>query len=567
MSWVRDLVKPKARLWEELYRNRWQYDRVVRSTHGVNCTGGCSWMVYVKEGIIVWEMQATDYPLLDANLPQYEPRGCQRGISFSWYIYSPLRIKYPYIRGALLDLWRSARREHADPLAAWETVVADEKGRRSYQEARGKGGFRRIDWEEALEIVAAANLSTIKRYGSDRVVGFSPIPAMSMCSYAAGSRYLSLLGGVILSFYDWYADLPPASPETWGEKTDVAESADWYNSKLIVVMGSNLNMTRTPDVHFVAEARGNGSRLVVLSPDFSQVAKFADWWLPVTAGHDGAFWLAVDHVILQEFYANRQVPYFTGYLKRYADAPFLVELEKREDGYVPGRFVRAASLSRYHNVEKGEWKFVVFDEQSDEPRMPRGSVGFRWQDQEGEWNLEMKDGLDDTEIAPLLTLLECSNDILQVGFADYDGGKTVKRGVPVRYLETERGRVPATTVFDLLMARCGVGRGLAGDYPIGYDDADAPYTPAWQERYTGVGGETVIRFAREWGETAARTGGKCTIIVGSGTNHWYHSNLTYRTGIMALILCGCVGVNGGGLNHYTGQEKVQPEASWATLCS
>jgi nitrate reductase alpha subunit len=565
MSWVRDLVKPKARLWEELYRNRWQYDRVVRSTHGVNCTGGCSWMVYVKEGIIVWEMQATDYPLLDANLPQYEPRGCQRGISFSWYIYSPLRIKYPYIRGALLDLWRSARREHADPLAAWETVVADEKGRRSYQEARGKGGFRRIDWEEALEIVAAANLSTIKRYGSDRVVGFSPIPAMSMCSYAAGSRYLSLLGGVILSFYDWYADLPPASPETWGEKTDVAESADWYNSKLIVVMGSNLNMTRTPDVHFVAEARGNGSRLVVLSPDFSQVAKFADWWLPVTAGHDGAFWLAVDHVILQEFYANRQVPYFTGYLKRYADAPFLVELEKREDGYVPGRFVRAASLSRYHNVEKGEWKFVVFDEQSDEPRMPRGSVGFRWQDQEGEWNLEMKDGLDDTEIAPLLTLLECSNDILQVGFADYDGGKTVKRGVPVRYLETERGRVPATTVFDLLMARCGVGRGLAGDYPIGYDDADAPYTPAWQERYTGVGGETVIRFAREWGETAARTGGKCTIIVGSGTNHWYHSNLTYRTGIMALILCGCVGVNGGGLNHYTGQEKVQPEASWATL--
>jgi nitrate reductase alpha subunit len=565
MSWIKDLVKPEARLWEEFYRNRWQYERVVRSTHGVNCTGGCSWMVYVKEGIIVWEMQATDYPLLDANLPQYEPRGCQRGISFSWYIYSPLRIKYPYIRGALLDLWRRARRENADPLAAWEAVVADETGRRSYQEARGKGGFRRVGWDEALEIVAAANLSTAKKYGSDRVVGFSPIPAMSMCSYAAGSRYLSLLGGVILSFYDWYADLPPASPETWGEKTDVAESADWYNSKLIVVMGSNLNMTRTPDVHFVAEARGNGSRLVVLSPDFSQVARYADWWLPVTAGHDGAFWLAVDHVILQEFYANRQVPYFTDYLKRYADAPFLVELEKSEDGYVPGRFVRAASLPRYSNVEKGEWKFLVLDEQSDEPRMPRGSVGFRWQEREGEWNLEMKDGLDDTKITPLLTLLECSNDILQVSFADYDGGKTAKRGVPVRYLETERGRVPATTVFDLLMARCGVGRGLDGDYPVDYDDEEASYTPAWQERYTGVGRETVVRFAREWGETAARTGGKCTIIVGSGTNHWYHSNLTYRTGIMALILCGCVGVNGGGLNHYTGQEKVQPEASWTTL--
>ena len=46
---------------------------------------------------------------------------------------------------------------------------------------------------------------------------------MSMVSYAAGSRYLSLLGGVCMSFYDWYCDLPPASPQTWGEQTDVPE--------------------------------------------------------------------------------------------------------------------------------------------------------------------------------------------------------------------------------------------------------------------------------------------------------------------------------------------------------
>ena len=47
---------------------------------------------------------------------------------------------------------------------------------------------------------------------------------MSMVSYAAGSRYLSLIGGVCLSFYDWYCDLPPASPMVWGEQTDVPES-------------------------------------------------------------------------------------------------------------------------------------------------------------------------------------------------------------------------------------------------------------------------------------------------------------------------------------------------------
>lgn len=65
MSWIQDLINPKGRLWEEFYRNRWQYDNIVRSTHGVNCTGGCSWNVFVKDGIITWEMQATDYPLLE----------------------------------------------------------------------------------------------------------------------------------------------------------------------------------------------------------------------------------------------------------------------------------------------------------------------------------------------------------------------------------------------------------------------------------------------------------------------------------------------------------------------
>jgi len=58
----------------------------------------------------------------------------------------------------------------------------------------------RVGWEEATEIVAAANAYTAKAHGPDRIFGFSPIPAMSMVSYAAGSRYLSLIGGVCMSF-------------------------------------------------------------------------------------------------------------------------------------------------------------------------------------------------------------------------------------------------------------------------------------------------------------------------------------------------------------------------------
>jgi nitrate reductase / nitrite oxidoreductase, alpha subunit len=565
MSWIDDIANPQARQWEEFYRNRWQHDRVVRSTHGVNCTGGCSWMVYVKDGIVTWELQATDYPRLEAGLPPYEPRGCQRGISFSWYLYSPIRVKYPYLRGTLMDLWRDAKARHSDPVAAWAAVVEDPEQRKSYQQARGKGGFRRSSWDEVLEIIAASTVYTIKKYGPDRIAGFSPIPAMSMLSYAAGSRFLQLLGGVSLSFYDWYSDLPPASPEVWGEQTDVAESADWYNAKFIASVGSNMSMTRTPDVHFAAEARHAGTKLVVFSPDFSQVAKYADWWIPIHAGQDGAFWMAVNHVILNEFHYKEPTPYFLDYVKRYTDAPFLVVLDKVGDCYVPGRMLRAEQVSRTREVEHAGWKFLVWDQATNEPRMPQGSLGFRWQKQKGQWNLEAKDGLDGNEINPLLTFLDSNDDLLPVAFAEFAEGKAFQRSLPVRYVETPEGTVTVATIYDILLAQFGVSRGLPGDFPSGYDDADCSYTPAWQERYTGVDRESVIQFAREWANTAARTEGKCAIIIGAGVNHWYHNNLIYRACISGLMLTGCVGRNGGGLNHYVGQEKCAPFAPWSTL--
>ena len=202
------------RKWENAYRSRWAHDRIARSTHGVNCTGSCSWKIYVKNGIITWETQQTDYPRTRPDLPNHEPRGCPRGASYSWYVYSAQRIKYPMMRGALAELWREARKTK-DPIEAWKWIVEDPERSQSYKSQRGLGGFVRSNWDEAYEMVAAANCYTIKKYGPDRIVGFSPIPAMSMISYASGARYLGLIGGVPLSFYDWYCALPPASPQTW----------------------------------------------------------------------------------------------------------------------------------------------------------------------------------------------------------------------------------------------------------------------------------------------------------------------------------------------------------------
>ena len=149
------------RQWEDGYRNRWRFDKVVRSTHGVNCTGGCSWNIHVKSGLVAFETQAIDYPRTRPDLPNHEPRGCQRGASFSWYLYSPHRVKHPMIRGRLLDIYRSEIELGKDPVEAWGAIQADAEKRKSYTSVRGLGGFVRIDWDEITEIIAAANIYTI----------------------------------------------------------------------------------------------------------------------------------------------------------------------------------------------------------------------------------------------------------------------------------------------------------------------------------------------------------------------------------------------------------------------
>ncbi|GAB3060205.1 nitrate reductase subunit alpha [Virgibacillus ainsalahensis] len=551
---------PRPRDWEDIYRRRWQYDKAVRSTHGVNCTGSCSWKIYVKDGIITSETQQTDYPSTGDDFPEYEPRGCPRGASFSWYTYSPIRVKYPYIRGDLYELWKQERAQGHDPVTAWENIVGNPNKREKYVKARGRGGLVRAHWKEVCEIIAASTIYTIKKYGPDRVVGFSPIPAMSMVSYSAGTRFLSLIGGTILSFYDWYADLPPASPQVWGEQTDVPESADWYNSKYFIIWGTNLPQTRTPDAHFMVEARYNGTKVIGVSPDYAEYDKFADMWLPAKAGTDGALAMAMTHVILKEFYVNQETPYFIDYVKRYTDLPFLVTLEENEAEFRSDRFLRTSDMNETHDL--GEWKTMVWDAATNQLEAPNGSQGFRW-DEGNKWNLELEKE-DGTEIDPTLSFIDSADETAMVTFPNFAGKEAgiVKRGVPAKHIKNKDGKImKVTTVYDLMMAHTGVNRNLPGDYPADYNDPKA-YTPAWQESITGVNKNHVIKVAKEFADNAARTNGKSMIAMGGGTNHWFHSDQIYRSILNLILLTGSQGVNGGGWAHYVGQEKVRPQEGW-----
>ncbi len=558
------ILEEKSREWEKMYRERWSHDKVVRTTHGVNCTGSCSWKVFVKNGVITWENQQIDYPSCGRDMPEFEPRGCPRGASFSWYEYSPLRVKFPYVRGKLWKLWKAALSEYGDPVVAWASIVEDEQKAEIYKSARGKGGHVRVNWRDVTQLIAAQIIYTVKKYGPDRIAGFTPIPAMSMISYASGARFISLLGGEMLSFYDWYADLPPASPQIWGEQTDVPESSDWYNAGYIIMWGSNVPLTRTPDAHFMTEVRYKGTKVVSVAPDYAENVKFADNWLAPNPGTDAALAQAMTHVILQEYYEDKQEEMFINYAKQYTDMPFIIQLDKHGEGYKAGRFLRSSDLGM--ETEHAEWKPVVFDQNSKQLVIPNGTMGQRYE--EGvKWNLNLV-GEDGKEIDPALSFKDHESKVMTIQFPyfDNDGNGIFERPIIVKEIENKDGEtIYIATIYDLMTSQYGVRR---LNHPLeasSYEDENSMYSPKWQEKVTGVKSSIVTQVAREFAQNAVDTNGRSMIIMGAGINHWFNSDTIYRSILNLVILCGCQGVNGGGWAHYVGQEKCRPIEGWSTI--
>uniref|UniRef100_UPI002619E7A8 nitrate reductase subunit alpha n=1 Tax=Limnohabitans sp. Rim8 TaxID=1100718 RepID=UPI002619E7A8 len=258
---------------------------------------------------------------------------------------------------------------------------------------------------------------------------------------------------------------------------------------------------------------------------------------------------------------------------------------------VPGRYLRASDFNgKLGQDNNPEWKTVALD-QTDRVVLPNGSIGFRWgaegRSDAGKWNLENKEARGDNEVKLKLSLMEGEGSEYEVGEVafPYFGGidtpnfsankqasavdDVLVRKVPVRRIKLgkagEERYALVATVFDLTAANYGVARGLAGEEAATSYDDDAPYTPAWQEKITGVKRDQVIAVARQFADNADKTRGKSMIIIGAAMNHWYHSDMNYRGIINMLMMCGCIGQSGGGWAHYVGQEKLRPQTGWTAL--
>ncbi|MGW1957183.1 molybdopterin-dependent oxidoreductase [Streptomyces sp. NPDC001920] len=499
-----------------------------------------------------------------------EPAGGREEDALSWSTCSPTRVRHPYVRGVLLELYREAKERLRDPVLAWADIQNDPERRRRYQRARGKAGLVRATWDEAVELVAAAYVHTIGSHGPDRIAGCFPASAMSTVSHAAGARFHALIGAPVLSFHDGYAGLQVASSQVFGDHPDPPEAGDRWDAVYLMMWGCDVPVTRARDARGAAEARYRGQKVLAVAPDHADGARFADEWLHPRPGTDGALALGMGHVVLKEFFVDRETPFFTDYVRRFTDLPFLVTLEERDGSCVPGKFLRASDLGQ--RGESAEWKTVVLDEVSGRAVVPNGSLGFRrTRSGNSRWNLELGDttprlSLYGSEVAAGVQVLLPRFDT-DGGAPGQGCGAVVRRGVPATRLGGVAGPL-VTTVFDLLLAQYGVARpGLPGHWPKSYDDADAPGTPAWQEAHTSVPAATCVRVAREFARTAERSRGRCMILTGADTSRWFHSETIVRACLALLQLTGCQGRSGGGWALCGVREQCAPGPGWATLAS
>lgn len=309
------------RSWEDLYRKEWTWDKVVKCTHSwANCSGGCAFDVYVKHGIVWREEQTATYPRENDRLPDYNPRGCQKGACYSELMYNPGRIKYPLKR------------------------VGD----------RGSGKWQRIPWDQALTEIADQIIDVIYQYGSDTLCHDLGPNYGNGPSTVSKLRFMYFLGGYLHDSWSEIGDLSMGSALTLGMAHAGGSSSDWFNSDYIVMWMFNPVVTRIPEAHYLFEARYNGSTVVSIAPDYNPSSIHADYWINPEIGADAALALGAVHVLIRDRLYDEE------YISWQTDLPFLVREDTR-------RFLRESDLTPGGK----EGNFYAWDQRAHAPvKMP-----------------------------------------------------------------------------------------------------------------------------------------------------------------------------------------------------
>lgn len=317
--------KPVLTSWEDLYRERWTWDHIAKGSHGwLNCRSACNWDLYVKNGIVVREEQAATYVASEAGVPDFNPRGCQKGACYTEVMYGPSRLLSPMKRVG----------------------------------KRGEGKWQKISWDQALDEIAAKLVDIAEVHGSNAVVQDMG-PHFDFGPTTAGrTRFFSLFGASIPDDWAEIGDLNLGATLTFGFPHVGGSSDEWFLSDFLVVWMMNPAVTQMPDAHFLFEAKYNGTTLTVIDPQYSATSVHADHWMPIAPGSDVALAMYTSRYIWENGHMD------TAYVKEQTDLPILVRLDT-------GRFLTERDMQA-----EGRFNALYFwDQKADQLTLAYGSEG------------------------------------------------------------------------------------------------------------------------------------------------------------------------------------------------
>ncbi|MEH6581176.1 MAG: molybdopterin-dependent oxidoreductase [Halioglobus sp.] len=289
VSEVTDLPIPDYDSWQDIYQTQWSWDKIAKGTHLINCwyQAHCAWDVFVKDGLVYREEQTAEYPQTNSDVPDFNPRGCQKGCSFSNRMYDATRVTHPLKRMG----------------------------------ERGEGKWKRVSWDEALTDIADRYIDVTVNEGSDRTI-WDCGPGLDLAtSSAAVFRFSKYTRSVILDMNTEIGDGHRGALETMGKISGERSADDFFYSDLILIWGSNPIYTQIPNAHFYTEARYNGTKIITISPDYNASATKSDLWVPVKPGTDAALAMGIARWLVEHEKIDR------AFMAEQTDMPLLV----RED--------------------------------------------------------------------------------------------------------------------------------------------------------------------------------------------------------------------------------------------
>jgi anaerobic selenocysteine-containing dehydrogenase len=199
---------------------------------------------------------------------------------------------------------------------------------------KGTGRFRRVSWDEALELVAARMRDISAAFGAEAILPVSYGGSNGLLTQdTTDATFFRRLGASRLLRTVCAAPTGAANQGLYGKMASVSYQ-DYPEARLIVVWGVNPGHSGIHIMPFLKQARERGTKVIVIDPRATAIARQADLFLQIRPGTDLAVALAVHRHLFETGRADE------AFLKDHTTGA-----EQLRDKAAPWTFERAAQES------------------------------------------------------------------------------------------------------------------------------------------------------------------------------------------------------------------------------